>query len=466
MRILDTSTFKIREFINPPKYAILSHTWGEGEVTFIDMEVGLLNKVWTGENFEAPGQQAGWRKVKVCCEQAVEDGFQYVWIDTCCIDKRNSTELAEAINAMFRWYQRAELCYVYLADVKGSCDLAETDASLARCKWLTRGWTLQELIGSSKIDFFDKHWVQVGTKESLKYPLCQITGIPTKVLENWEQIEFTSVAQRMSWAAHRETTRIEDRSYSLMGLFGVHMTMIYGEEKQAFQRLQLEILKNLPDQSIFAWRSDREACGLLAESPADFAESGSIRSKIYGELPPPIFMTEHGLRVTLPIRLKESSRSIAVGPNSQHYMYLNCYDMGRLDPGGAFYQVVLHAVCNDGRIKSQNRDEILQMVRFNCDLLDTASASKAIQFYKSERDNANKLPKDRVERTIYAKEHSNTARESIKKQYPRKAIAGIESPPPQQPGPAHHDEPHTPERPIADKVAADCYSCAKDCEKY
>lgn len=130
MRLLNTSTLEICEFLEVPPYAIVSHTWAEEEVIFPEME---------GDR-EAAKSKMGYRKIEACCKQAAMDNLEYVWIDTCCIDKRNSTELAEALNAMFRWYQRAQVCYVYLTDVESSDDHTADDGQFARCRWFTRGW--------------------------------------------------------------------------------------------------------------------------------------------------------------------------------------------------------------------------------------------------------------------------------------------------------------------------------------
>jgi hypothetical protein len=92
MRLLDTSTYELRSFtINKPQYAILSHTWDEEEVTFADLA-----------NEESRTELKGWMKLTQCCARALQDGWKWVWIDTCCIDKRDPTELGEAINSMYR----------------------------------------------------------------------------------------------------------------------------------------------------------------------------------------------------------------------------------------------------------------------------------------------------------------------------------------------------------------------------
>lgn len=175
---------------------------------------------------------------------AADAGIRYAWVDTCCIDKSSSAELTEAINSMYRWYQRSAICYAYLSDLSPSDSL---NIALPSCRWFTRGWTLQELIAPTEMRFFDRSWIDRGSKESLCTKLSAITAIDTKVLRHELPLSSIAIAQRMSWAAKRETTRIEDRSYSLFGLFGVH-------KETAFRRLQEEIIKSTLDMSIFAWK--------------------------------------------------------------------------------------------------------------------------------------------------------------------------------------------------------------------
>lgn len=121
-------------------------------------------------------------------------------------------------------------------------------------QWFRRGWTLQELIAPSNVIFVSRNWEEIGSKSSFAPSIERITGIDRGVLLTNYQEEI-SVAKRMSWATGRQTTRGEDRAYSLLGLFGVYMPTIYGEGENAFIRLQIEIMKSSNDQSIFAWKS-------------------------------------------------------------------------------------------------------------------------------------------------------------------------------------------------------------------
>lgn len=230
------------EWITPniPPYAILSHTWGKAtdEVSFAEMEAGRgLDKL-------------GYGKISFCAQQAFVDGLRYCWVDTCCIDKSNSTELAEAINSMFLWYRNASRCYVYLADVSMprlwfnhvySAQFLED--SLQPSRWFTRGWTLQELLAPVSVDFFSREGRRIGNKLELDAFVTKITGIPTTALQNSPLSGFT-INERMQWAQSRVTTRPEDTAYSLMGIFDVYMALLYGEGKDnAFKRLKEEIEK-------------------------------------------------------------------------------------------------------------------------------------------------------------------------------------------------------------------------------
>ncbi|KAH6675738.1 heterokaryon incompatibility protein-domain-containing protein, partial [Halenospora varia] len=300
MRLLNTTSYILEEFTGNdiPRYAILSHRWGSQEITFQDIQ--------NFKNFRdyfktrKSTKSEGWAKIKGSCEQAVLAGYQWIWVDSCCIDKTSSAELSEAINSMFNWYRKAQVCYAYLSDVfiGFSEDNARTSYEFRNSKWFRRGWTLQELLAPRKLVFFNRYWVDLGDRRQLWPLVSSSTGIQDEM--RWE---MASVAQKMSWASKRETTRTEDRAYSLMGLFGVNMPPLYGEGENAFIRLQLEILRTSDDESIFAWRDDRDLSGgLLASSPGAFQHSGNIKrfeSVHYDK--PPYSMTNKGLRMEFPL---------------------------------------------------------------------------------------------------------------------------------------------------------------------
>ncbi|KAI6003308.1 heterokaryon incompatibility protein-domain-containing protein [Pisolithus orientalis] len=264
---------------NTTSYAILSHRWG-AEVSYEEM-IGLMEM--EEQQREEIRQRYGYQKIIKSCEQVTKDGYKWLWVDTCCIDKRSSSELSEAINSMCRWYRNAQVCYAHLNDVDASVFPTERNnnkfgESNGWPEWFMRGWTLQELIAPKQVAFFNKDWAQIGSKQRFAPTLQNITGIPCEVLRDGLAAKRLSVAQIMSWAADRKTTRVEDQAYSLMGLFGVNMPMLYGEGEKAFQRLQLEIIRVSNDHSIFAWYSPTPRPGsVLAEDPRDFRGCGRIR---------------------------------------------------------------------------------------------------------------------------------------------------------------------------------------------
>lgn len=251
-----------------PRYAILSHRWTDDEVLFKDVEDGTS------------ADRRGYLKLRGAISQARAEGFAYLWDDTCCIDKSSSAELSEAINSMWVWYREAAVCYAYLDDVLSTSEDAEFEAHFNSSAWFTRGWTLQELIAPRQVSFYNKAWTFIGTRQTLQRLVTGITGIDDEYLNHARPLSAASVAKRMSWAAHRRTTRLEDIAYCLMGLFSVNMPMLYGEGSRAFHRLQEEIIKISDDESIFAWMDPEAKAdtlhGLLADSPLQFRNSGAI----------------------------------------------------------------------------------------------------------------------------------------------------------------------------------------------
>lgn len=250
MHLINTKSLELEYFSASriPRYAILSHTWQDEEVLFEDMmggETALLRAK----------SRKGWQKIVGSCEQARAQDLAYIWIDTCCIDKSSSAELSEAINSMFHWYQSAETCLAYLSDVTCPGELSDTTdyIEFRHSRWFTRGWTLQELIAPQIVCFYGHEWQYVGSKSGLCNVIAGITGIDRQILDDPSLLSQASVAQRMSWAATRQTERPEDIAYCLLGVFDINMPLIYGEGMKAFVRLQEEILKQFEDYSIFAW---------------------------------------------------------------------------------------------------------------------------------------------------------------------------------------------------------------------
>lgn len=323
MRLLDVHTKSLEAFIGDkvPKYAILSHTWGEEEVSLQDLErndcVDML----------------GYAKVDGCCRLAAGRDLRYVWVDTCSIDKTSSAELSEAMNSMFRWYQQSEICYVYLSDVAPGEDPYLKHSAFRRSRWFTRGWTLQELLAPHAVQFFDMTWQDIGIhydrfgdygdsmhEDRLKIGLLHdITKIDRKALASGF-ISNHTVAEKLSWAAGRSTTRVEDTAYCLLGLVGVNMPLLYGEGTKAFIRLQEHIMSSSDDHSLLTWglglpSGDYFECGkILASSPEAFKKGAGLRREIRSddENPSHFMMTNRGLNIELPVFVLHQASGISL----------------------------------------------------------------------------------------------------------------------------------------------------------
>ncbi|KAI8625413.1 HET-domain-containing protein [Xylariaceae sp. FL1651] len=310
MRLLNIRSRQLQEFFDYdiPPYAILSHTWGEDEVSFQDLH---------GPDYK---RKAGYAKIDGCCRQAERENIEWVWVDTCCINKESSAELSEAINSMFRWYQNAEVCYTYLCDVSENDIYSGLKSAFRKARWFSRGWTLQELLAPRILKFFGAGWGELrflseDTGELFTDGLQRaelietITGINYEILIHDRPFSETPVAERMSWAAKRKTSRREDMAYCLMGLFDVNMPLLYGEGDRAFVRLQKEIASAQYDQSIFAWGvgrsiyneemktwSDRQ---VFARRPFDFKDRNDcFKPELLG---PHYFFTNLGLHMEMPV---------------------------------------------------------------------------------------------------------------------------------------------------------------------
>ncbi|KAK1833962.1 heterokaryon incompatibility protein-domain-containing protein [Podospora conica] len=390
MWLIDAATLRLEYFAIPekaPAFAILSHTWGDDELSFAQFQ--------SLRDTDPLKNTRGYEKIRKTCELALQSDIPYAWVDTCCIDKSSSAELSEAINSMFDYYQRSEICYAYLSDwepdisweslaplggwpqpepnlrpekesraepkssatqpqpslepqpmsaaqpTSGSQAHPTADPSQMRepgsasgdpesslveecsarqdlpLRWFTRGWTLQEVIAPRVVEFFDASWQSRGFKhyETVRQHLSRITGIASKVIYNGsvEIVNTICLGQRMSWAAYRETSRLEDTAYCLIGIFQIHMPLLYGEGDKAFLRFQQEIVRHTTDLSIFAWDGDsgRYFSNIFAPHPRQFAGLGTCtRSNydIFTERPSEILNTNQGLRVfTTPYWMKAPS---------------------------------------------------------------------------------------------------------------------------------------------------------------
>ncbi|KAI0699869.1 heterokaryon incompatibility protein-domain-containing protein [Cerioporus squamosus] len=296
MRLLNTTTGRFEIVIDPRsiRYAILSHVWarpedGAGYKPEQTYQEVLRRIAQAGPDGDALSKLS--EKIRKACEIARMHGFGYIWIDTCCIDQTSSAEVSESINSMFEWYSCSNVCYAFLDTVEPGEHVRQKVSHFRRSRWFKRGWTLQELIAPQNVLFLSKAWTIIGTKYSLAHIIEEETEIDAEVLRYNRMPSEVPVAQRMSWASKRSTTKAEDAAYCLVGMFGVNLTPIYGEGIQsAFIRLQKAILDSTPDQSIFVWGKHIPASSLpelsvhsayspapldsylLASSPTNFIE--------------------------------------------------------------------------------------------------------------------------------------------------------------------------------------------------
>jgi hypothetical protein len=322
MRLINCTTQALEEVdeASIPPYAILSHRWesNKHQVLYQDFNNG-----------EANTRQRDWAKIRATCKVAREGGLNYVWIDTCCFDKNSSAETSESINSMFRWYGNSKVCYAFLFDF----DSQGPDAlsSLGNSEWFYRGWTLQELVAPKRMQFFDCTWVYFGTRKELTPQIAAVTGIDEEILHSEDPgtlLPRIPIAKRMSWASNRQTSRVEDKAYSLLGLFSVNIPMLYGEGERAFIRLQEEILKQTTDLTLFAWKatprtvlsstSGSRIRGILAHSPSEFADAGHLVLQNDNILNPEFTMTNKGLRIEI---AEQKLHGEATG-----FLSLNCLD--------------------------------------------------------------------------------------------------------------------------------------------
>jgi hypothetical protein len=297
MRLVKARTLSLHEFYGDsiPPYAILSHTWGDDEVTFKD---------W--EDRARASKKAGFAKIQGACLKALEHGLDWVWVDTNCIDKTSSAELTEAINSMFDWYARSEVCYAYLGDIPSAGVPAE---DIGSSRWFTRGWTLQELVAPEHVSFYAADWSKLGSRNaSLADLVSDVTGIDKDFLGGTVSAQHACIAQKMSWLAKRTTTRIEDMAYCMLGLFEINMPLLYGEGSKAFTRLQHEIIRTSNDHTIFCWTWTDSVppswTSLLAPSPGQFDGNRNFRPSGGDSVTDEVSiysMTNAGLSIRLPV---------------------------------------------------------------------------------------------------------------------------------------------------------------------
>ncbi|KAK8080906.1 HET domain protein [Apiospora hydei] len=310
MRLIDVKTLRLHEFYDErlvPKYAILSHTWSNEEVALQEYEHLLAG----GPGADVTYAKQGYMKIVAACKAADELGLRWCWADTCCIDKKSSAELTEAINSMFKWYLQADVCLAYLDDLDVMTEAQHRrgeEPLMESCRW---------------------EWNAVAYKSDIQEFLSKITGINQRVLEDPTRLSTIPVACRLAWASQRETTRVEDQAYCLLGLFDINMPLLYGEGTKAFLRLQQEILRQDGDLSLFAWQPDagqhETYMDMFAPSPAQFASSFDTLSKSEGNFHTRnvCSVTSRGIQISKPIAVSGASNDPTT--SSCYYISLGCY---------------------------------------------------------------------------------------------------------------------------------------------
>jgi hypothetical protein len=347
MRLINTKTGAIEEFIGDdiPKYAIFSHTWENNEISLQELQRVIDPDLANDPKTSVVKAKAGFIKILRFVELAASYGIPYAWADTCCIDKTSSADLTESINSMYRWYNNSEVCFAYLTDVISSEWPYSSVSEVAKSRWFTRGWTLQELIAPSKVEFYNHSWVSLGSKHRRVNAIESITGIDRYILES-NDLSSANIARKMSWAANRTTTRKEDMAYCLLGLFDINMPLLYGEGEKAFLRLQEHIAVTSTDHSLFAWGLHdgiadetgdklRSYRSIFARSPADFLECGKLKKRIIVH-PDAWTQTNRGFHAVFPTipsvvakQLFNESGGLPANIDDEDYLViLNCVSYG------------------------------------------------------------------------------------------------------------------------------------------
>lgn len=378
MRLLDVATAEIWKKSDLEKknllkqhgtYAIVSHRWTDSEITFEKFETldGELSselsreerrdlrekELGNPEKFDHISQR-GLAKIARACSLARKDGIPYIWIDTCCINKgpgSNSSEVSQDINSMFRYYKEAQVCYTFLLDVSDNESERHYDGdnkvrAFKQSEWFTRGWTLQELLAPRELRFFDYCWRPIKTKKDRSAEIHEASRIDPRYLNG----DFTGacIAVKMSWISGRTTSIRDDMAYCLLGIFGISMNAIYGEEEAAFLRLEEELVKKFKDESIFAWTIGnplglanthvQQSHGLLAPWPSCFRNSDDLTidcNKLYKERNGVGYdVIRQGIEFQIPGRLPDHGNGVEWNTRTanrrQNYeLGLNCWRKGQ-----------------------------------------------------------------------------------------------------------------------------------------
>ncbi|KAG0701294.1 hypothetical protein DFH29DRAFT_852779 [Suillus ampliporus] len=229
-------------------WVMLSHKWESKEPLMHDIHDKVVYDLDPGGTVV---------KLQTFCKVTRDAGHRRAWSDTCCTDQNNNVELQRSVNSMFVWYRNSALTIVYLSDVPPS----SKSGALADSTWNTRGWTIQEFLAPNVVLFYQVDWnpylndSSPDHKESvaIMQELKDATCIDAQALVAFRP-GMRGARQKLQWASTRVTTLQEDIAYSLFGIFGIHLPVIYGEMKQnALGRLLQEIVAQSGDITALDW---------------------------------------------------------------------------------------------------------------------------------------------------------------------------------------------------------------------
>ena len=235
----------VREFY---RYATFSHTWQSNEPLHEKVTRIVVYDLKASPTHE---------KLRMFCKIVRDEGFIWAWSDTCCIDQKDPSVLQESLVSMFKWYEGSVMTIIFLYDV----DRLEELGALTRSRWNSRGWTLQEYHASNVVRIYTKEWTPYlgltihNHKESPEIisEMEKATGISAEALRMLRP-GLNNIREKLRLASTRQTTRVEDAAYSLLGIFLMTLRVTYGEGDKALGRLLAELLTSSGDTSILAWQ--------------------------------------------------------------------------------------------------------------------------------------------------------------------------------------------------------------------
>ncbi|KAI6095815.1 hypothetical protein F5141DRAFT_1265501 [Pisolithus sp. B1] len=238
-------------------YVMFSHVWQGNEPSF--QEVNAVKSVW--DLPETPPNE----KLRSFCKKTRELGYKWAWSDTCCIDKSTSSTLDQSLTSMYKWYADSAATLVFLADAVHP----SKPGDLTRSLWMTRAWTLQELLAPKVIFFYDSRWKPYlnifgeNHKQSvdIMQELADAIKISHRTITTFSPDDL-AIREKLRLASTRNATYVEDIAYSLIGIFKSDIRPHYGEGANALGHLLEEIVTRFGEVTVFAWsgKSSYNSC--------------------------------------------------------------------------------------------------------------------------------------------------------------------------------------------------------------